>query len=480
MDLQDELIIKTNVGEFNNWADVWDNSDAIYKITIKSKIKYFPDELSNITQLVKLKCNNSELEKFPNNLEKLVNLEKIEFENNKIKEIPNEIKYLIELHQIICCNNFIKILPIELFELKKLILINVGDNLIENIPPEIEKLDKLSSFEIYRNRLTKIPKEFVALQNITNLWLFGNKITEFPIEICYLKKLNYLAFGQNEYSTIPKEICNLQNLETIGIYMNKLTTLPNEFYQLDNLKELWFFGNVIEEAELLHIYEELTNMKNLRLVKTSFENKCDPKKDSLELQYYDNTDQFDKGIMYHLIASSKGNINSMKELANYYKFTNDIDDMIKYYVMAINSGDIESSQNLAKYYNDIGNIDEMIKYIVSIDDDIVLDDTVKNKLLSLTTISYSIKTSLINMFLMRKEMAFVYAMCKKHNIVNSKISSLLQILDNKMKMSIKNDCPICYNNTDLILYECFGHYYCLNCIHLITKCSICCIDPNDI
>ena len=35
-------------------------------------------------------------------------------------------------------------------------------------------------------------------------------------------------------------------------------------------------------------------------------------------------------------------------------------------------------------------------------------------------------------------------------------------------------------NTDLILYECFGHYYCLDCIVSINKCSICRINPTQI
>ena len=80
-------------------------------------------------------------------------------------------------------------------------------------------------------------------------------------------------------------------------------------------------------------------------------------------------------------------------------------------------------------------------------------------------------------------MKWIYAMYKRHNIKDIKINNQMQIIENKMKFSIIDKCPICYDETNLVLYECFAHYYCLDCIYQGVykdkKCAICrmtCID----
>jgi hypothetical protein len=206
-------------------------------------------------------------------------------------------------------------------------------------------------------------------------------------------------------------------------------------------------------------------------------------------RHYYHIKQYALMKTYYTVAISQGNYDAAYMLALYYrdicneklmnlyiKVGADHGHGLCQHLIAANKGDIYSSHELFKYYKKTNQLNEMIKYITSFND-IELDEPTKRIILSMPIISESLKTSLIDMFLIRKELSFVYTMCKKHNIINSKISSFLQILDNKMKISIIDECPICYNNTNLIIYECFGHYYCLNCIFLINKCAVCRIIP---
>jgi hypothetical protein len=205
-------------------------------------------------------------------------------------------------------------------------------------------------------------------------------------------------------------------------------------------------------------------------------------KDDIDLikklaEHYKSINNIDEMVKYYLMAIDRGDTESMRGFAEYYKNINNIDEMVKYYLMAMDRGDIESKEQLFDYYKDTNQPNEMVKYMSSFDD-VILDDTLKNALLNMKILPELLKTSLINMFLMRTEMSFVYAMCKCHNIKDDRISDLLQIIDNKMKLTIIDDCVICYTNTKLILYECFGHYYCLDCIVSIDKCSMCRINPT--
>ena len=53
-----------------------------------------------------------------------------------------------------------------------------------------------------------------------------------------------------------------------------------------------------------------------------------------------------------------------------------------------------------------------------------------------------------------------------------------------MKVSIIDKCPICFDEDNLILYECFAHYYCLDClyqgVYKDKKCAVCRITVDEL
>ena len=75
-------------------------------------------------------------------------------------------------------------------------------------------------------------------------------------------------------------------------------------------------------------------------------------------------------------------------------------------------------------------------------------------------------------------MKWIYQMYKKYNIKEPKINRQMQIIDNKMKVSI------CFDEDNLILYECFAHYYCLDClyqgVYKDKKCAVCRITVDEL
>jgi hypothetical protein len=54
------------------------------------------------------------------------------------------------------------------------------------------------------------------------------------------------------------------------------------------------------------------------------------------------------------------------------------------------------------------------------------------------------------------------------------------ILKNKMKYVKHEECPICLEEKELIPYDCFAHFFCVNCEKRINKCSLCRISRNQL
>ena len=66
----------------------------------------------------------------------------------------------------------------------------------------------------------------------------------------------------------------------------------------------------------------------------------------------------------------------------------------------------------------------------------------------------------------------------KNDDLRLKIQAEEIVLKNKIKYMKHDECPVCLIETDVIPFDCFGHFYCLNCEKKLNKCSLCRIPRN--
>jgi hypothetical protein len=59
-----------------------------------------------------------------------------------------------------------------------------------------------------------------------------------------------------------------------------------------------------------------------------------------------------------------------------------------------------------------------------------------------------------------------------------KFQSEETIIRNKMNFSKDGECPVCFEDKRLIPFDCFGHFYCLDCDKKMKKCGFCRIPKN--
>ena len=68
----------------------------------------------------------------------------------------------------------------------------------------------------------------------------------------------------------------------------------------------------------------------------------------------------------------------------------------------------------------------------------------------------------------------------KNDYLKLKIQSEKSILKNKMKYAELGECPVCFEQKDLIPFDCFAHKHCIECDKKIDKCSLCRITKNQL
>lgn len=223
-------------------VDVLDCSYTLENIKLKS----LPIEISKLTNLTILYCNNNEITYLQPEINKLTKLTELHCNHNKLKNLPSEIGQLYNLTELHCHHNQLNKLPSEIGNLTNLTVLVCSDNQLIKIPPEIGKLTNLSEFYCSNNKLVYLPHEIGQLINLTDLICNNNKLTSLPQEIGQMSNLNYIECYNNKIKCLPSEIGQLHNLIEININNNKLKTLPFQITQLLRLYRIFYNNNPIE------------------------------------------------------------------------------------------------------------------------------------------------------------------------------------------------------------------------------------------
>ncbi len=135
-----------------------------------------PENLQELTQLVKLNLYNNKLEVLSDNIASLGELVDLDLSSNDLKSINPIIKEVEYLHMLNLNKNELRDLPAEFGELKNLKTLYLRNNYFEKVPSSITRLNNLKTLDLSINQLTSLPIEMANLKNLEELILVGNKI----------------------------------------------------------------------------------------------------------------------------------------------------------------------------------------------------------------------------------------------------------------------------------------------------------------
>jgi Leucine-rich repeat (LRR) protein len=513
--------IPENIGELTQLINLGISNNQLTKI---------PENIKNLTQLTGLYLYNNKLTEIPENIKNLTQLNILGLATNNLTTLPKYIGDLTQLKNLDIRNNKLIEVPNSIGNLTQLTKLFLFDNQLSQLPESIENLTQLNELYLHNNKSLKLPENIGNLTTLKRLELYNNQITSFSklfITFIHDKTNNNSVMNLIEYYhknnniKLMKKYCSIaKNISPRESYIKlvnyyilvnnrekiiKYLTLgsDNGDYMCTELLAKYYqkYAQYSLMIELYHLFILQSNDNNMN---TIIINKI--------IEYYESINDNESMIKY-LIAASDNNICATNKLIEYYESINDTDSMIKYLLIKFKKYKDESIINilnknlnisiiheLALYYNSILEITKMKEYylmgillndIKSINKmlsyyknkNIKLNANFKKCLLELNVITSKITDFVISLFDRKQEMNWIYLMCKKHNINNTKINHQIQIIDNKMKFSKIDTCPICFDKNNLILYECFSHYYCLDClyqgVYKYNKCAICRISAID-
>jgi hypothetical protein len=194
--------------------------------------------------------------------------------------------------------------------------------------------------------------------------------------------------------------------------------------------------------------------------------------------YYYNTDNYDKMKKYYLMAIEKGNSEAMIYMGHYYLVDKEKEEKgLKFYEMAIESKNYKAYFELANYYNTKDMYDKckenyLLYFDNSEDEDYILLGI----------------SSLINIIILNEQdINFIIPYVEKYELSMVKINNYLlklrlrqQFMINKKKFSKNDICNICFDENELLIYDCFTHYICEKCYLHYDKCPFCFIEKHQI
>ncbi len=195
VDLQDTF--QTN--SKNIWDTIFMRNQLLELKISRCAIKAIPDNIANLTNLVKLDFSDNELQAFPNSILKLdSSLEWLDLQNNKLKRLPDDLLKLKNLEVLLLKNNKLNFLPKNICKLSKLQKLDLSNNPLHFLPKEMMDLKHLQTLIFTIRKRFSIPQELFDSTNI--------KWSIYDINIC-VDSSNYKLANQ-----LASKIKNSKNL----------------------------------------------------------------------------------------------------------------------------------------------------------------------------------------------------------------------------------------------------------------------------
>lgn len=188
------------------------------------------------SNLEELYLTGSYIEKLPENIGELTSLIRLGLQNTNVSILPESLCNLDKLTELHFCCNKIQSLPTNMNLLTNLEIIYLNDNELKFIPESINKLNKLWYLDLSNNNIQKTDYQFEYLTNLKFLFLHNNQIVKIEKSINYAESLNYITLHNNKLIEVPENLLFMNNLWFTSIENNPIDKdkIYNFFYEMNS------------------------------------------------------------------------------------------------------------------------------------------------------------------------------------------------------------------------------------------------------
>ncbi|XP_070052458.1 probable LRR receptor-like serine/threonine-protein kinase At3g47570 isoform X2 [Nicotiana tomentosiformis] len=234
-------VFPSSVGNFSNSLQIFVGRGCKLKGVI-------PEEIGNLTRVIKMSLSNNELTgHIPNTIQSMLNLQELYLRNNKLEgTIPDVI-----------CN------------LKNLGALHLSRNVFSgSVPPCLGKVTSLRYLYLAYNSLnSSLPQNLGALHDLIEFDISSNLLSgKIPVEIGNIKALTLIDLSNNKFSgKIPSTLGGLDKLIKLSLAHNRLDgPIPESFGKMLALNFLDLCYNNLN-GEIPKSLEALVYLKYLNI-----------------------------------------------------------------------------------------------------------------------------------------------------------------------------------------------------------------------
>jgi Leucine-rich repeat (LRR) protein len=139
--------------------------DSLTLDTIKA-FESIEEALKQPDKVIKLELRKKKLKTFPVEIFQFTNLQYLDISKNAIKEIPDSIEVLTQLQYFDASKNKIEVFNSKIGNLENLFHLNLNNNEFAVIPNSIGNLKNLRSLDLWSNNLDTFPESLSKLKNL--------------------------------------------------------------------------------------------------------------------------------------------------------------------------------------------------------------------------------------------------------------------------------------------------------------------------
>lgn len=148
----------------------------------RNQLTKLPEEVSVLTNLVRLTLDRNKLASLPESVDGMAFLKHITANENSLKELPDAIGRLPRLETLSVAGNQLRGVPC-LAGNQSLRQLHIGSNHLNELPSGEDLPSSLEEVSAERNSIREIPSSFSNLCNLLKLVLDDNKIANVPSEV---------------------------------------------------------------------------------------------------------------------------------------------------------------------------------------------------------------------------------------------------------------------------------------------------------
>lgn len=265
-------------------------------------------------QSTQLHLNNYGLTRIPDEVSELTHLIKLTLGDNKLNSLPDSFRNLKALNWLNLSFNLFEEIPPILFELPNLRELSIGANLIKTLPEDLNLLRQFTDIKLQKNRISKINFNISNVDVSRAMHLEGNPLLDPPY---YIAMEGTLSIFKYIYHKEQESVFKIPLDENIRTAIKQYLVYFNDFVAISKGKHINFETSSYNEGiELKLKVNSTTELEEIKKYLQEYISFIKTNIDNIRPEFDNQLDKTQQQMMIIELKNQIRNLQSTVEIRN--------------------------------------------------------------------------------------------------------------------------------------------------------------------